>query len=372
MLTKFLVDRKTLHERITAIDPVAYARNRNYLQGSVTCLSPFITHGIISTQLVANTVLENYNSCDAEKFLSELAWREYFHRVWQVNGSAIFRDIKREQEPVCSDRLPTAIAQASTGIKTLDSCLVELSKTGYMHNHARMWVAALCCNTGRTHWYEPARWLYYHLLDGDLASNSLSWQWVAGTFSQRKYIANQENLNRFSGTEQYGTFLDMSYEALADCAVPAELEKRTDTIFTNEFPQSSVGPLTDSDESVFLYSIWNLDHEWQRALHGRRVLWIDPDMHREFALSPLRWKFIKHWADAIDGLDIFVGSQEQLFPAGVDHMKIHTREYPATAHWPGERDERNWCFEHPPGPLKSFTNYWKKTRQLSDIFVNER
>ena len=368
MLPNFLVDHKTLYERIAEIDPVVYAGTRNYLQGSVTYLSPFITHGIISTERVANVVLEKYNSGDAEKFLTELAWREYFHRVWQVNGSDIFGDIQRTQEPVCSDQLPVAIAEACTGIETIDECLVALKNTGYMHNHARMWVAALCCNTSRTHWYQPARWLYYHLLDGDLASNTLSWQWVAGTFSHRKYIANQENLNRFSGKEQYGTFLDTSYEVLANCAVPSVLEACTDITLSNEFPQSTVDPLRQSDEPVFLYSIWNLDPQWQRTQKGTRILWIDPDTHREFALSPLRWQFIKHWADAIDGLGIFVGSRDQLFPKGVDHIKLLTREYPATAHWPGERDARDWCYENPTGPIKSFSNFWKHTRKSSSIF----
>ena len=237
-----------------------------------------------------------------------------------------------------------------------------------MHNHSRMWVAALCCNTSRTYWYQPARWLYYHLLDGDLASNSLSWQWVAGTFSNRKYIANQENLNRYSGTQQYGTFLDLSYEALANCAVPTVLETRADITLSNEFLQSTVEPLHRSDEQVFLYSIWNLDPQWQRTRQGNRILWIDPDMHREFALSPLRWKFIKHWADAIDGLGIFVGSRDQLFPSGEDHMKLFTREYPATAHWPGERDARDWCYDNPTGPIKSFSNFWKRTCRSSNIF----
>jgi len=324
MLPNFLVDHKTLHQRISAINPVAYARSRNYLDGSVTYLSPFITHGIISTATVAKTVLQQYTPLDAQKLLSELAWREYFHRVWQAHGNDIFTDLKHMQNPVISDRLPAAIENTNTGIETIDNSLVTLIDSGYMHNHSRMWLAAICCNTGRTHWYHPARWLYYHLLDGDLASNSLSWQWVAGSFSHRKYIANQENLNRYSRAQQSDTFLDLSYEELSDCAVPEVLAKRTEIKLSNTFPQTTILPQQDSNEPIFLYSIWNLDPEWRNGQRGTRILWIDPAMHHEFALSPLRWKFIEHWANTIEGLGIFVGNQDDLFPSGVRHLKLYS------------------------------------------------
>jgi deoxyribodipyrimidine photo-lyase len=80
-----------------------------------------------------------------------------------------------------------------------------------------MWLAMLICNIAGTKWETGAAWMYYHLLDGDLASNTLSWQWVAGTFSSKKYFANQENLNKYGNSQdrQYGTILDKSYEDLA-------------------------------------------------------------------------------------------------------------------------------------------------------------
>lgn len=368
MVPNFLVDYETVKQRITEIKPAAYARSRNHLSGAVTYLGPFMTHGVINTSTVANSVLETYTSKTAEKLLTELAWREYFHRVWQANGDGIFSDLKQPQELVTSDQLPAAIANANTGIDTINASLTALTKTGYMHNHARMWLAATCCNIGRTHWYEPARWLYYHLLDGDLASNSLSWQWVAGSFSHRKYIANQDNLNRYSQSQQRGTFLDMDYEELANCDVPTALKQRVNIDLTNDFPQSTTDPVYSSSVPVLLYSIWNLDPEWQRGTRATRILWIDPAMHQEFALSPLRWTFIKHWANAIDGLGIFVGDQSALFPNGVEHLQLVTREYPATTHWPGKRDEREWCYEAPTGPIRSFSNYWKRARQSSNMF----
>ncbi len=366
----FFVDHETVQQRICDINPTEYAQTRNYLNGAVTYLSPFITHGVISTATVEDAVLENHSAGTSEKFLKELGWREYFHRVWQISGEKIFSDFKHAQVNVSSTSLPAAIANTETGINSIDSSISVLVDKGYMHNHARLWVAALCSNNARTHWYQPARWLYYHLLDGDLASNSLSWQWVAGTFSQRKYIANQDNLNRFSNVHQSGTFLDISYEELANLPVPEVLDSRIDVSLSNQFPQSTAVPIVQSDDSVFLYSIWNLDPGWYQGKPGTRILWIDPEMHVEFAMSPLRWQFVKHWADAIDGLRIFVGDQKSLFPEGTEHLALYTREYPATAHWPGQRDEREWCFERPTGEIKSFSGYWKQVGKSSSYFAH--
>lgn len=357
MTPDYFVDHRTIHQRIDDIDPAAYARSRNHLSGAVTHLSPLITHGVIDTSTVANVIVEKYNSEQAEKLLTELAWREFFHRVWQVHGDGIFSDMRQPQENVATHRLPAAVLKGNTGIATIDECISTLATTGYMHNHARLWVAAVTCNTARTHWYQPARWLYYHLLDGDLASNSLSWQWVAGSFSHRKYYANQDNLNRFSQQTQTGTFLDVSYEELPGIDIPDALHERMEFSYENQFPASTATPVDAGEKRLLLHSIWNLDPEWRTADSGRRILWIEPSQHIKFALSPKRWKFIEHWARQIRGLEIFVGEYAQLFPHGTNHIRIISREYPATTHWPtglkGEIDRRRWCHPQPQGAMRS-------------------
>ncbi|MDX1409150.1 MAG: FAD-binding domain-containing protein, partial [Saprospiraceae bacterium] len=187
--------------RIDHIDPVAYGRTRNYLDGAVTRLSPYISRGVISTRQVMNRVLDRgYNPARIEKFLQELAWRDYWQQVWVALGEGINYDLRRPQEQVEHWVMPKAVAEAATGIDAVDAGIRELYDTGYMHNHLRMYLAAITCNIGRSHWRTPAQWMYYHLLDGDWASNALSWQWVAGTNSRRKYIANQDNINKFCHT----------------------------------------------------------------------------------------------------------------------------------------------------------------------------
>ena len=169
-------------DRISQIHPVAYAATRNYKNGKITKLSPYISRGVISTKLVFDQILKQdlpWNQI--EKLVQELAWRDYWQQVWKSKVHGINEDLKRKQKSVEHFGIPISILEGSTGIEAIDSAVNEFYNTGYMHNHMRMYVAALACNVGKSHWLNPARWMYYHLLDGDWASNALSWQWVAGT-----------------------------------------------------------------------------------------------------------------------------------------------------------------------------------------------
>ncbi|MGA1048830.1 MAG: FAD-binding domain-containing protein, partial [Minisyncoccia bacterium] len=151
-----------------------------------------------------------------EKLLFELAWKEYFLRVWENKMDDIWTDLKHPAS-YSNTQIPSNIVDANTGINTIDSAIEELYQTGYMHNHARMWTASLVTNIAKSYWKIPSQWMYYHLLDGDIASNTLSWQWVSGTFSSKKYFANQENINKYSKTNQYNTFFYISFMYLIMC-----------------------------------------------------------------------------------------------------------------------------------------------------------
>ncbi|MFM8316936.1 MAG: FAD-binding domain-containing protein, partial [Bacteroidota bacterium] len=178
--------------QVGRIDPVAYGRTRNYVDGAVTRLSPYLSRGVLSTSLVADSLVERgFSWEDCESLVKELAWRDYFQLVWKHQGDALDQDLRYPQVGVRHFRVPAALVRAETGIEALDAGVKELYRTGYMHNHLRMYTAALACNVGGSHWLQAARWMFYHLLDADWASNALSWQWVAGAFSTRKYFANQ-------------------------------------------------------------------------------------------------------------------------------------------------------------------------------------
>ena len=194
----FPTEIKKIHQRIQQIDPVQYARSRNFSDGAVTHLSPYISRGVISTKQVFDHLL----SLDLpwqriEKLVQELAWRDYWQNTWIAKGDGINEDLKHAQDPVSNHGISDAIVDHRTGINAIDDAIGDLFKTGYMHNHMRMYVASVACNVAQSHWLTPARWMYYHLLDGDWASNALSWQWVAGSNANKKYYANQDNINKY-------------------------------------------------------------------------------------------------------------------------------------------------------------------------------
>lgn len=181
-----------------------YQRTRNYLDGAVTQLSPYLRHGVLSLAEVRDAALDDVpHPKDAEKFINELGWRDYYQRVYAVIGEGIWEDRESWKTGFDTDdyavSLPDDIRDGTTGLACIDAFSDQLAETGYLHNHARMWTAAYVVHWRRVRWQAGAAWFLEHLLDGDPASNNLSWQWVASTFSHKPYIFNRENLERFSG-----------------------------------------------------------------------------------------------------------------------------------------------------------------------------
>jgi deoxyribodipyrimidine photo-lyase len=189
--------------RLALIDPVAYARSRNHVAGAVTGLSPWIRHGVLGLAEVRDAALARVASVEqAEKLISELGWRDYWRQVHAALGERIQADI----EPPASvsraaarlEAVPADVRAAATGMACIDAFVRRLQTTGWLHNHERMWLAAWLVHVRGVRWQAGADWFLEHLLDGDPASNHLSWQWVAGTFAAKPYLFNQENLETFT------------------------------------------------------------------------------------------------------------------------------------------------------------------------------
>ena len=204
--------------RIGAVRPADYARSRNAIEGAVTQLSPYITHGVISLPEVLAGVAARYRLDVQHKFVFELGWREYFRHVWQHRGGAILQSLHEGVLPelAYAPELPADIRQARTGVPAIDTAVRTLYATGTLHNHARMWLASYVVHLRKVHWRAGADWLVAHLLDGDLASNHLSWQWVAGTGSHKPYLFNADNVARYAPAAWHssGSVIDQSYETL--------------------------------------------------------------------------------------------------------------------------------------------------------------
>lgn len=346
-------------ERVNEINPVKYAQSRNFLDGSVTYLSPYISRGVISTKQVWEIVQSNgFTISQSEKFIQELAWREYFQRAWQILEEDIFDDIRHNYTGINHARMPLAIANAVTGINAIDDALKKLLRTGYMHNHLRMYTASIVCNIGKAYWQLPSQWMYYHLLDGDLASNTCSWQWVAGTFSSKKYYCNQENINRYTQTSQQNTFLDYSYEDLQKIDIPDALKETINISFETKLPGSKI-PEFDTTLPLLIYNSYNLDPLWRKEMKANRVLLIEPSHFKTYPVSEKVIDFILQLSKNIEGIQLFVGELNEI-PYINQFQAIYSKENPAFKHYPGIKDERDWLFPEVKGFYNTFYSYWEK------------
>ncbi len=195
--------RMAAEEHLKQVNPRQYSKTRNYIDGDVTYLSPYIRYGVLSLAEVRDYALQQVSrETDAEKFVNELGWRDYWQRKYEEIGEGIWKDREDYKTGFIArqyaDELPQDIRNGQTGLKCIDDFSRELRETGYLHNHIRMYLAAYIVHWRRVKWQAGARWFLTHLLDGDPASNNLSWQWVASTFSHKPYIFNRENLETYT------------------------------------------------------------------------------------------------------------------------------------------------------------------------------
>ena len=216
-----------------------------------------------------------------EKLIQELAWRDYWQQVWVAKKEDIFQDLKNEQKPILNYKIPSAIINAETDIEAVDNAITELYETGYMHNHMRMYVASICCNIANCHWLEPAKWLYSNLLDGDLASNHLSWQWVAGAFANKKYVANQENINRFFDSTQKGTFLDVDYSEFDNFKTPDFLKDTIDFKLETVLDKTN-NPILENNKTTLIYNYYNIDPYWHQNKDVQRIFLMEPSFFKAY------------------------------------------------------------------------------------------
>jgi deoxyribodipyrimidine photo-lyase len=312
MLDTFPPTREAALARVNAVRPADYARSRNSIDGAVTGLSPYITHGLINLAEVLAGVTAKHPLDVQHKFVFELGWREYFRHVWAFRGGNIFESLREGLLPQTSysTLLPADIRMAATDVPVIDMAVRTLYATGYLHNHARMWLASYVVHVRKVDWRIAADWLYSHLLDGDLASNHLSWQWVAGTGSSKPYLFNADNVARYAPASWHspGSVVDQSYEALDRLARQpmrrSLAEHFTPTIETQVEPTLLPEPPLDlgfskPDQSavagreVWLVHPWNLC-DLPTFLPANTVVVgiLVTNFHRAWPWSERRWRFV--------------------------------------------------------------------------------
>lgn len=181
-----------------------YAANRNTDEGAgergnVSMLSPYLRFRMISEEEVLQTVLSRFSLSSAEKFIQEVFWRAYFKGHLETRPQ-IWTNYLDDLQRLDRDHADyqTAI-HGQTGIDCFDHWVEELKTTGYLHNHARMWFASIWMFTLKLPWQLGADFMYRHLIDGDPASNTLSWRWVGGLHTKGKtYLARPDNIATYT------------------------------------------------------------------------------------------------------------------------------------------------------------------------------
>ena len=366
--------------KIETIDPIRYGKTRNFLWGNVSQLSPYVSRGVISTKQILESLFKRgFKPHQLERLAQQLTWRDYFQRTAQRFPELSVQNIKNDPVHFQNKRIPTAILNANTQIDALDEGIDNLYNSGWIHNHMRMYLSMLHTNVARSDWRSGARWMYYYLFDADMASNDLSWQWVCGANSHKLYVANQENINKYTGSKQAQSYLDIEYEEFSQLPVPDAL-KTTEELHLISTESSinelkSIGfsiqtpneLLTNEKENIALYTWNNLDPNWHTDKNYRRLLLLDKD---EFVKRPISQKtieFVLELSQNIENLEVVYGAFSDL-KTQLSDATFYFKEHPSQINWVGIEESRDWIFPEVAGYTSSFFGYWKKCEKYYKTF----
>ena len=189
-----------------------YSSQRNYDFGpksreNISNLSKYISHRIINEYDLIREILSEYNLQKVDKFIQEVFWRVYW-KGWLEHRPQVWRDFV-DSDPTYSEEEYKKAINGETGIECFDDWVKELKTENYLHNHTRMWFASIWIFTLNLPWELGARFFMKHLFDGDAASNTLSWRWVAGIQTQGKnYLARESNIRKFTNQRYMNTSLN--------------------------------------------------------------------------------------------------------------------------------------------------------------------
>ena len=184
-----------------------YSKLRNFDYGpdnrsNISCLSPYITHGIINEKEVIKKSLNKFSFAKNEKFIQEVLWRTYW-KGWLELRPSVWTDflieLKKIKEDFQNNQTYKNAIEGKTNVECFNYWVNELKENNYLHNHTRMWFASILIFTLNLPWQLGAEFFMQHLYDGDAASNTLGWRWVAGVQTQGKhYLASEWNIKKFT------------------------------------------------------------------------------------------------------------------------------------------------------------------------------
>ena len=227
-----------------------YSKLRNFDFGpekrsNISCLSPYITHGIINEQEIIKKSLGKFSFSKNEKFIQEVLWRTYW-KGWLELRPNVWSDylaelIKIKENLKNNQNYKNAI-EGKTKIDCFNQWVIELKENNYLHNHTRMWFASIWIFTLELPWQLGAEFFMQHLYDGDAASNTLGWRWVAGVQTQGKhYLASEWNIKKFTANRFNNIKLNEN--------APPKVSEKTYSIIKQDFSN----PQNIEDKSLLIF-----------------------------------------------------------------------------------------------------------------------
>ena len=185
-------------------------------KSNVSCLSPYISHRLITEYEVAKIVLAKFPYQKVEKYIQEIFWRVYW-KGWLELRPQVWSDFTEDLKALKEDDNYKKAINGETQIKCFNNWVNELKENNYLHNHTRMWFASIWIFTLNLPWQKGAEFFMKHLFDGDAASNTLSWRWVAGLQTKGKhYVAQAWNISKFTNNKYQNVKLNENALPLTD------------------------------------------------------------------------------------------------------------------------------------------------------------
>ncbi|MDC3307680.1 DNA photolyase [Candidatus Pelagibacter sp.] len=281
-----------------------YSKLRNFDFGpsnrsNISCLSPYITHGIINELEVVDKSLKKFSFAKNEKFIQEILWRVYW-KGWLELRPNVWSDYLLElgkvKDQFKNNQNYLDAIEGKTNIDCFNEWVIELKENNYLHNHTRMWFASIWIFTLELPWQLGAEFFMQYLFDGDAASNTLGWRWVAGVQTQGKhYLASEWNINKFTNNRfkniklnenAPSIFSDKTYSInKKDFLNPEILEDKTLLIFEN----NTTFEFSDFKEQKF-----------------KKILLVSNETNRAIELSE---KVLKFKADLLEDQKIRLGEK---------------------------------------------------------------
>jgi len=267
-----------------------YSKLRNFDFGhnkrdNVSCLSPYITHGVLNEVEILKKSLAKSSFSKNEKFIQEVLWRTYW-KGWLELRPSVWSDyiisLNNIREKYREDPNYLKAIEGKTNIECFDEWVKELKKHNYLHNHTRMWFASIWIFTLDLPWQLGAELFLKHLYDGDAASNTLGWRWVAGIQTQGKhYLASEWNIKKFTNNRFQNIKLNEN--------APPKMTDKTYSIIKNDF----INPEISEDKTLVIFEN-NLSFEnsdFKEFKFDKIILAVNSNEFRNIKLSDNVIKF---------------------------------------------------------------------------------